>query len=259
MPSDSPVPTLSGGLSDFFVGLGLPFRSLGLIFKGGKLRTLSVVSFVVTGLTLVGLVGLMWDFAWRITRAIVSEGALSWLVGLPIFAAIFIPAALTVPNLVLAPLQDPISEATEERCGNFTAPRFSLPLFIKSIGTSLAHTASRLAIIVLGFIVLFPLHFVPVLGSAVYFAASTAWAAWWLTAEYLSGPMARHLMPFKRVTAAMRARPMVSLGFGLALYVVLWVPVLNFFLVPVAVVGGTLLFRALHTSPTFLEGPVSPG
>jgi CysZ protein len=36
---------------------------------------------------------------------------------------------------------------------------------------------------------------------------------------------------------------------GAALYVVLWVPVLNCFLVPLAVVAGTLLFRALPATP----------
>lgn len=246
MPSDSPVPTLTGGLSDLFTGLGLPLRSLKLMFKGGKLLGLSLVASAVTGVTLVAIALGAWPLASRLAHGLVGEGTLGVFVSIVVYLTLVVIAALTVPNLVLAPLQDPISEATEERCGGFTAPKFSPALFVKSIGTSVAHTASRVAIIVLGFVALFPLHFVPVAGSVVYFVASTAWAAWWLTAEYLSGPMARHLMPFKRVTAAMRARPMVSLGFGLALYLVLWVPVLNFFLVPVAVVGGTLLFRALQ-------------
>jgi len=246
MPSDTPVPSLSGGLSDFFTGLGLPFKSLGLVFKGGKLLALSLVASAVTAVTLVAIFLGAWPLASRIAHALVGEGTLGVFLSLVVYLTLVVIAALTVPNLVLAPLQDPISEATEERCGNFSAPKFSFPTFVKSIGTSVAHTASRVFIIVIGFVVLFPLHFVPVLGSGAYFVLSTAWAAWWLTAEYLSGPMARHLMPFKRVTAAMRSRPMVSLGFGLALYVVLWVPVLNFFLVPVAVVGGTLLFRALQ-------------
>lgn len=245
-PPRSPVPALKGGLSDFVVGLTLPFTSFRLLFGGGRLLALGLVSSVVTGATLVAIVAGLLPIAARIARALVGDGTLSWLVAAAVYLTLVVIAALSVPNLVLAPLQDPISEATEERCGEFTAPRFSLPSFLKSIGTSVAHTASRLAIIVLGFVALFPLHLVPGAGSLAYLVLSTAWAAWWLTAEYLSGPMARHLLPFKRVTAAMRAYPMVSLGFGLALYVLLWVPVLNFFLVPVAVVGGTLLYRALR-------------
>lgn len=246
MPSETPVPVLSGGFSDFVTGLFLPFKSLGVIFKGGKLTALSLASSVVTGLTLVAVfVGLV-PVSSRIARALLGDASYGWLLGVAVYLVLVVIGALSIPSLVLAPLQDPISEATEEHCGGFTAPPFSVGRFFRSIGTSLAHTASRLAIIVFGFLVLFPLHFVPALGSALYFALSTAWAAWWLTAEYLSGPMARHLMPWKRVTESMRKNRWVSFGFGLALYVLLWVPVLNFFLVPIAVVGGTLLFRALQ-------------
>ena len=37
----------------------------------------------------------------------------------------------------------------------------------------------------------------------------------------------------------------VALGFGLSITVLLWVPLLNLFLVPLAVVAGTLLHRSL--------------
>ena len=247
MASQSPIPALSGGLSDFFTGGTLPLKSLGLIFGGRKLLALSLLASLVTGVTLVALVIGLWPLASRIARAVVGDsGWLSVLGAGFVYLVGLVICALTVPALLLSPLQDPISEATEERCGDFQAPPFSIGRMFRSVGTGLAHTASRLAIIVIGFFALLPLNLVPVVGTGAYAVVSTAWAAWWLAAEYLSGPMARHLMPFKRVLAVMRARPMVCLGFGLALYVILWVPVLNFFLVPVAVVGGTLLFRALQ-------------
>jgi CysZ protein len=247
MPSASPVPTLSGGVSDFFTGIGLPFKSLMVVFRGRKLLALNLFAWVLTGATLLALVLGLWPVASRFARSVVGDGGwLSMLGAGFVYVVMLLVGALTVPPLVLAPLADPISEATEERCGDFTAPPFSLGRLFASVGTSLAHTASRLAIIVVGFFALLPLNLIPGLGSVVYAVVSTLWAAWWLTAEYVSGPFARHLLPFKRVLKAMRTRPLASLGFGLTLYVMLWVPVLNFFLVPVAVVGGTLLFRALR-------------
>ena len=92
-----------------------------------------------------------------------------------------------------------------------------------------------------------PLNWIPVAGSVIYAVLSTLWTIWWVAAEYLSGPMARHLLPFRAVLQAMRGRPWLVMGMGATLYVVLWVPVLNCFLVPLAVVAGTLLFRALPT------------
>jgi len=150
---------------------------------------------------------------------------------------------LTVPHLLLAPLQDPLSEATEEKLGDFTPAPFSAARLVTGTVTSVLHTVSRLALMLVGFGVLLPLNFVPVAGNILYGVLSATWAMWWVCAEYVSGPMARHLMPFKAVLKAMWARPFLSLGMGATLYVVLWVPVLNFFLVPLAVVAGTMLFR----------------
>lgn len=245
MPSDSPVPALSGGLSDFFTGLSLPLRSLSMMVKSGKLFALSLFASFVTGLTLVALLLGLWPIASRIARAFTTDAGWGSAIGIVFYLLLLVVGALTVPALLLAPLQDPISEATEERCGDFVAPPFSFGRLFKSAGTSIAHTASRLLILVVGFLALLPLNLVPGVGSAAYGLLAALWAMWWLAAEYLSGPMARHLMPFKLVLRGMKARPLVCFGFGLALYVLLWVPVLNFFLVPVAVVGGTLLFRAL--------------
>ncbi|MBK7860424.1 MAG: EI24 domain-containing protein [Archangiaceae bacterium] len=245
MPSATPVPALSGGFSDFFAGLSLPFRSLSVMRASGRVLGLSLFSSLVTGVTLVGLVIGLWPLGSRIARTMVGNGAWGSVLSAFFYLLLLVASALTVPALLLAPLQDPISEATESHCGDFTAPPFSMGRLFKSAGTSIAHTASRLAILVIGFFALLPLNLVPAVGSVAYGVVSTVWAAWWLTAEYLSGPMARHLLPFRRVLATMRERPMVCLGFGFALYVLLWVPVLNFFLVPIAVVGGTLLFRAL--------------
>jgi CysZ protein len=55
------------------------------------------------------------------------------------------------------------------------------------------------------------------------------------------------------VIRALRTRLPLALGFGATLWVLLWVPVLNFFLMPVAVVAGTLLFRGLLSSGALPE------
>ena len=57
--------------------------------------------------------------------------------------------------------------------------------------------------------------------------------------------MTRHLYPFAQVRRVLRQRWALCLGFGAGVYVLLWVPILNSFFLPVAVVGGTLLYRGL--------------
>jgi len=250
LPASQPA----SNLSDFFTGLALPFRALRMIFSTRKLLLLSLFCFVLTGITLIALLILLAPLASWVSEHWVGPGGF-WrsLLGGAVTALVYLALAavglLTVPNLLLAPLQDPLSEATEEKLGNFSAPPFSVGRLVKGTTTSLLHTLWRLALMFFGFAVLLPLNLIPVAGSVLYAVLSAMWAMWWVCAEYLSGPMARHLLPFKAVLQAMRARPLLAMGMGATLYVVLWVPVLNCFLVPLAVVAGTLLFRLLPQSP----------
>lgn len=247
----SPLPTLAarGGPGDALAGLSLPFRAAGLIARTPSLLGLSLLSAAVTGATLVGVGWGAWRLAqWAAGALVTGEGwwqVASLGLGVVLFLALFLVGALTVPNVLLAPLQDPLSEATEVRCGDFTPPPFSLGAVARGTAMSLQHTLLRLGLMALGLVVLFPLNLVPVAGSAVWLVLSSVWTMFWLAVEHLSGPMARHLRPFGEVVTALRRRPALALGFGAALYAMLWVPVVNFFLLPVAVVAGTLLFRAL--------------
>ena len=49
--------------------------------------------------------------------------------------------------------------------------------------------------------------------------------------------------PGREVLATLKKRPGATFGFGLALWLLLWLPVVNCFLMPLAVVAGTLLYR----------------
>ena len=235
---------------DFFRGLALPFRALRVMVSSPKLVGLSLISGLVTSGVLAGLAWFWWPRAFGWAEALIGTGSwrdvVSAVVGFLFFALTFFVSALTAPNLVLAPLQDPLSEATEARCGNFTAPVFSLPATLRGTLHSIGHTLLRLATQLLGVAVLLPLNLIPGAGSIAFAIAGSLWSMFCLAIEHLSNPMARHLYPFGQVVLVLRRRLALSLGFGAALYVMLWVPVLNFFLMPVAVVAGTLLFRALR-------------
>lgn len=251
----SVIPSLSPDSQpgDLLRGLALPLKALGLIFRTPKLLGLSLLAALVTAGTLVGLAVFLWPASQELAARLVGHDA-TWQrvtsagLGVLVFALGFVVGALTVPNVVLAPLQDPLSEATEVRCGDFAAPPFSVGGLVRGTFESLSHTALRLAFMALGFVVLWPLNLVPVAGSALWVGLSSAWSMFWLSVEHLSNPMARHLRPFREVVGALRRRLPLALGFGAALWVILWVPVLNFFLMPVAVVAGTLLFRGLRAA-----------
>jgi CysZ protein len=226
-------------------------RALGLIFRTPKLFLLSALCALVTLVALVGLVVLLWNY----TPALISNffarpeswygNALWHLVLVLTFVVLLVVGANAVPPLLLAPLQDPISEATEELCGGFQAPAFTLSAFFRGVLTGLTHTLARIFFLVLGLVVLLPLHLIPFVGSMAWTLLVSLWTMVWMGGEHLAAPMTRHLYPFAEVRRMMRERKALCLGFGAGVYLLLWVPVLNTFFLPVAIIGGTLLYRGL--------------
>lgn len=260
LSATSPIPELpaKSTAGDLFRGLSIPLRAFALIFSTPKLFLLSLLGAAVTSFTLVGVGWGAWSLGQSAAESLIGadggwQHAASVGLGALFFIMLFAVGALTVPNLILAPLQDPLSEATEVRCGDFTSPPFSPGAAVRGIRESLIHTLTRLALMALGLLVLFPLNLIPVAGNVLWVVLSSIWSMFWIAAEHLSNPMARHLRPFRQVLKALAGRLPLALGFGATLYVLLWVPVLNFFLMPVAVVAGTLLFRGLLRSGALSE------
>lgn len=242
--------------SDFFIGAALPFRALRLVFANKKLFRLSVIASAVTFVALAGLLVVLAMYTDDFVRRFVLD-PVTWYgqVGFWALVAVtfllgLVVGANTLPLILLAPLQDPLSEATEEACGDFAPQRFSVQGLLRGTWVALGHTLARVAILLVGHALLFLLNFIPGVGSVVWTVTSILWTMGWLAAEYLDAPMARHLYRFRDVRKAVLARLPLSMGFGAAVYVMLWVPVLNLFFVPTAVVAGTLLYRGLRAAGT---------
>ncbi|HEX8820146.1 MAG TPA: EI24 domain-containing protein [Archangium sp.] len=254
MTHPSPVPTFSprAGPADFFQGLALLGRAGGLIFRSPRLMGLSALCALVTLIALGVLFGLLWVYApqllggmWTLPTA--WYGRVLWYLVLALlFVVLLVVGANVVVPVVLAPLQDPLSEITEELCGDFTSPPFRLGPFFRGLVISVTHTLTRVFFLLLGLAVLFPLNLIPVAGNVLWTVLGTLWTMFWLAGEHLAAPMTRHTYPFAEVRRVMRQRWLLCLGFGLGVYLLLWVPLLNTFFLPVAVVGGTLLFRGLR-------------
>lgn len=260
-PTRAPQFPSAPGLDDFGRGLLLPFRAAALIFRNGKLFGWAALSALVTVVALVGVFILAFTYCNDLVNLVFTKPtawygqALWYFVVALTFAVMVVIGANAVPTVLLAPLQDPLSETTEELVGNYVAPPFSMGRFFKGAAVSIGHTLARVFFLVLGHALLFPLHFVPGVGSVVWGLLASIWSMAWLAGEYLDGPMARHLYRFSEVREALLKRKALALGFGAAVYVMLWIPVVNFFFIPTAVVAGTLLFRGLVDAGTLRPPP----
>ena len=66
--------------------------------------------------------------------------------------------------------------------------------------------------------------------------------AWMMSIQFVDYPMDNHQLSFADVKEAVRSRRLSSMGFGGAVALCASIPLVNFFVVPAAVVGATLLW-----------------
>lgn len=251
-PPRIPIFPPSAGPGDFLRGLQLPFGALAVIGRSKALKKLTALASVVTLFALTAVVVLAARcsddaVAYFWARPESWYGLAAWYLVVALsFVALTVIGATVVPTLLLSPLQDPISEATEEYCGGFEAPAFSLAATVRGFTVGLAHTLGHLALflVVHGFIL--GVNLIPGIGTALWPILASLWTMLWSASEFLAAPVARHTMPYALVRRVIGARLGLCLGFGAAVYLLLWIPILNLFFIPLAVVGGTLLFRGLQ-------------
>jgi len=248
---------------DFFRGFALPWSAFRLVFASTQLLLLTCIACAVT---LVVLVALAWGLvhstgdglalllprpsaAW----ALMLWDALAVLVG----GVLFVVGANTLPLLMLAVLQDPLSRTTEGLCGAPAPPPFSLQRAWRATTVALGHTALRVTLLVGGQLGLLLLNLLPGVGHVLWAVSSALWTMLWLAVEYVDSPMTRRGHSWATVRGMISRRLALSLGLGAALYLLLWIPVLDFFLVPVAVIAGTLFVRGLDAAGALPATPTS--
>lgn len=245
-------PTFSSrpGVLELFAGLALPLRAVRLVAGSRSLRRLCWLSAAVALLAIAAVVlaliyGVEPGFAAIWPRPSDTLRRYAWEAArVAVLAVGFVLGVLTLPTLALVPLEDPLSEAAEDALG---IPRPQDARYVRSVAVGLVHTLSRLTFLWLGQLLLLGMLLLPPVSPA-WPVVSTLWTAIWLAAEYCAIPITRRLQPFREVRHLLWRRRWLCLGFGLALWLLFWVPVLNLAFVPIAIVSGTLLHAGVRAA-----------
>jgi uncharacterized protein involved in cysteine biosynthesis len=228
----------------FLFGLGLPFKSAGLVVSDRRLLGLALLPFLL-GIGLSVLIGQsLHDLLMAQSTALLSRFGfdasgvlgtiLSWVAGL----LALLSAALLLPfvnSLAAVPINDFLAEATETRADPPLAPvpGPNLGQRMALIWMDLAKTGAALLIT----LPLLVLSFVPGL-QIVCFPL-----LWLLYAfQMLSFPQTRRAEGVGDAVAFIRANLGACLGFGLVHTFIGLLPFLSHLGPPLAVVGGTLLY-----------------
>lgn len=252
---DTPDLPRDSGPLDPLRGATFPLRAAGLVLRDARLRRLSALC---AGVTL--LIFALWGWAlwtwlpdllervwphpegpvgwlWQLT--LVVCGALGWLLG-----------AATLPLLALAPLEDLLVDATESAVGAPPAPPAGFAGAARQALSAVGRTSVRVMLLLVGQALLLALQLLLPALTPLWVLAGVGWTALFACAEYLDPPLARRGGSFAEVRRVLARRTGLALGFGVSITVLLWVPLLNLFLLPLAVVAGTLLHRSLVSAGT---------
>lgn len=183
--------------------------------------------------------------------------AFEWMLALVLMAVGAVAVAL-LSSVIAAPFNDALSQEVERLQGGVEGPPLTLRHVIADVRRTVALELFKLVLYVAVMLPMFVLSLlVPGAGQVAYSAFGFGFSASYFCLDYLDWPAARRGWPARRRLRLLWKRPGVALGFGLGVWLLLLIPLVNLLFMPAAVAGGTLLFMDLHeeseSEPTFCE------
>jgi len=145
-----------------------------------------------------------------------------------------------ITNIIAAPFYGLLAEKIEAR---LTGVLFPTESFSKMAMRTLRREMIKLWYFVTRgiavTIALFILAFIPFLNLSVPFFA-LLWGAWVMTLQYVDYPADNNKLPFTELRKRLKKRPYSTTGLGSTIMLGSMIPVVNIFVMPIAVAGGTL-------------------
>lgn len=169
---------------------------------------------------------------------------LSWVEWLlwPILAVLILIVVFysftIIANLIASPFNALLAERVEQKINGQVIPESNgIKAVLKNSGKAVASEVSKVMYSLKWLPLLIILTVIPV----VNIVAPFAWAiygAWMLSLQYTDYAMGNHQLFVKDELPLLRKNRSVALGFGGVLTVLMMIPVVNFFVMPVGVAGG---------------------
>ncbi len=239
--------------------LGNPVKGGGYLFKGvnllseKKLRVFILVPLIINIL--------LFSFALFMLFNQLPTWVNSWLSFLPdflgfleffLYPLVAVTAALMVyytfsivANIIAAPFNGLLSERVEQLVAGREVAEESMAELMAIIPRAIGRELAKLAYYLPKLILVVILSFIP----GINLFAPIFWfifGAWMMAVQYCDYPMDNNKVSFKDMIIALKKQRLTSLGFGGLVQLAMMVPILNFFVMPVAVIGATLYWIEEH-------------
>lgn len=248
----------------FFKGIAYALSGFSLIMQKG-IRPFVVVPLLINiGVFSLGIWLAKSQFDILMNRLLSwLPGWLNWLEWLlwPLFALLILIAVYytftIVANLIASPFNSLLAERVEQKLNGQAVPEFKgYKSLISTVGKTLGSEVRKILYTAKWLPILFIISIIPGLNIIAPFAWAI-YGAWMLSLQYTDFSMGNHELYIKDELSLLRKNRSASLGFGGILTLLMMIPVVNFFVMPVGVAGGTKFWvksLSLHHTANIKNG-----
>jgi CysZ protein len=157
-------------------------------------------------------------------------------------------------NILAAPFMGILAEKTEEKLtGKVIQETVSLNFVLSIVWHSILRELQKLAYFLPRLLLLLFISFVPVI-NVISPLLWLLFSAWMLSVQYLDYSFDNNKLSFRDMRASLRRKPIVCWSFGFIVMILLTIPFINLFVMPLAVVAATCLWSDIFTLDHGLDG-----
>ncbi len=236
----------------FSRGFFSPFRSLALLKNRPRLLLYILIPFLINLTVFTGAVYLGLDFFGSTVVEHIPQGEawywsilywFLWVVAVLLTSVLVFFSFTVVGNIVASPFNDLLSERTEQvLTGQTNDESFSLAQFARDAGKTVLMELRKMWVFVVVMLLILPLNLIPGVGNALYTVLAIMLTLFFLSVEYLSFTMVRKRQFFGDQRRFIFAHKFLMLGFACGIMTLLAIPFVQFFCIPLAVIGATRIW-----------------
>lgn len=236
-------------MTAFFKGIRYFFSGFRLALKK-QLIAFLIIPLLVNSLLFAGVIFFCFE-QFQETMTWIADTLpdwLDWLVWLlwPLFILVILVIVFQiftfVGNLILAPFNGLLAERVEKMVnGTIDEMPFEWKTLPSLVARSFRREFSKLGYIAIRLIPLLILMLIP----GINLITALVWfffGSWMMAVEYIDYPVDNQKKMFLHLKEFLGQRRMLVLGFGMTVLFFSTIPLINFFVMPIAVVSGTLLY-----------------
>jgi CysZ protein len=167
-----------------------------------------------------------------------------------LFSVVLVFGFTAVGMIIAAPFLDVLSQRTEELFLSKTIDEpFSFGVLTKDAQQAVGNELKKIGLLILVQGALLLCNFIPVIGQVAYAIGAPLCVVFFLVYEYMDFTLSRKRIPFGNKWKLIFDNKAATFGMGVAFFFTTVIPFINLFVMPVAVIGATLLFLHIKHGP----------